>query len=343
MQRDKINIFITSCEITKDAWRAHEQKLKTLYELSDKKYSLTSDPESADMILVGNVREKNGGKKIMNHDLINKYPNKCFSLSDQDSPLILNRGIYASGTKKSKLSFGRVRTGSYTIYGDHHHNPFIQNHSFSNKSYLEKEYLLTFIGRNSHRIRDSIFNLKHERPDIYIENSAKRFYLWGRQEYAEKIERQKYYYNILLKSKFSLCPRGAGASSMRLFESMKLGIAPIIVSDEWILPKGPKWNEFSIFIKEKNIRHLEEIVESHSDNYHRMGQKARKAFDEYFAEDVYFNYVIDSCLDIMNKQLIPEVIYWKLNPLIVFMKKLRKQKFKKTQGIRVKLPEVCNV
>lgn len=70
MQRDKINIFITSCEITKDAWRAHEQKLKTLYELSDKKYSLTSDPESADMILVGNVREKNGGKKIMNHDLI---------------------------------------------------------------------------------------------------------------------------------------------------------------------------------------------------------------------------------------------------------------------------------
>jgi hypothetical protein len=332
MQRDKINIFITSCEIAKGAWRAHEQKLKALYELSDKKYSLTSDPESADMILVGNVREENWGTKIMNHGLINKYPNKCFSLSDQDSPLILNHGIYACGNKKSILSFGRVRTGSYTIYPDYFHNPFIQNHVFSNQSYLEKEYLLSFIGRNSNKIRSSIFNLKFERPDIYIEDSSKTFDLWGRQEYGKKVERQKYY-NMLLRSKFSLCPRGVGSSSMRTFESMKLGIAPIIVSDDWRLPKGPMWNEFSIFIKERNIRDLEKIAESHSDSYKEMGQKARKAFEEYFAEDVYFNYVIDNCLDIMSKQLIPEVIYWKLNPLIILTKKLRQklrqQKFKK--------------
>jgi rRNA-processing protein FCF1 len=120
---------------------------------------------------------------------------------------------------------------------------------------------------------------------------------------------------------------------MRTFESMKLGVAPIIVTDDWILPKGPKWNDFSIFIKENNIRDLEKIAESHSDSYKEMGQKARKAFEEYFAEDVYFNYVIDNCLDIMSKQLIPEVIYWKLNPLIILTKKLRQklrqQKFKK--------------
>ena len=130
---------------------------------------------------------------------------------------------------------------------------------------------------------------------------------------------------MLLRSKFSLCPRGAGTSSIRTFESMKLGIAPIIVSDNWRLPKGPMWNDFSIFIKEKNIRDLEKIVESHCDSYKEMGQKARKAFEEFFADDVYFNYVIDNCLDIMNKQLIPEVIYWKLNPLIILTKKLRRK------------------
>ncbi|PQP33225.1 hypothetical protein C6A36_00305 [Desulfobacteraceae bacterium SEEP-SAG10] len=323
MQREKINIFITSCETTKGAWRCEEQKLKAIYELSNKKYSLTSDPESADIILVGNVREENWSTKVMNHDLINKYPNKCFLLSDRDIPLILNHGIYACGSKKSILSFGRVRTGSYTIsFGDRFRNPFIENHVFSDQDYLEKEYLLSFIGRNSSKIRNSIFNLKFERPDIYIEDSSKTFDLWGKQEYREKVERRKYY-NMFLRSKFSLCPRGYGTSSMRTFESMKLGIAPIIVSDDWRLPKGPMWNEFSIFIKEKNIRDLEKIVESHSDSYKEMGQKARKAFEEFFADDVYFNYVIDNCLDIMNKQLIPEVIYWKLNTPYILLRKLK--------------------
>jgi hypothetical protein len=324
MKRDKINIFITSCEITKGAWRTHEKKLKAIYEISDKKYNLTSDPESADMILIGNVREENWGAKIMSHHLINKYPDKCFSLSDQDNPIILHHGIYACNNKKSILSFGRVRTGSYTLYPDYFHNPFIQNHVFSNQSYPEKEYLLVFIGRNSSKIRDSIFNLKFERPDIYIEDSSKTVDIWGGQGDRLKVERQKYY-NMFLHSKFSLCPRGAGTSSMRTFESMKLGVAPIIVSDDWRLPKGPKWNEFSIFVKEENIKDLERIVASHSDSYKEMGQKARKAFEEYFAEDVYFNYVIDNCLDIMNNQLIPEVIYWKLNPLIILTKKLRKK------------------
>jgi hypothetical protein len=323
MQKGKIKIFITSCEIAEGAWRTHEKKLKTLYELSNKKYSLTNDPKSADIILVGNAREENWGKKIMNHDLINKYPKKCFSLSDQDSPLILNRGIYASGVKNSILGFGRVRTGSYTIYGDHHLNPFIQNHESSNQSYLEKKYLFTFIGRNSHEIRSSLFNLKFKRPDILIKDSSKTFDLWSRREYRKKVDRQKYYYDMLLRSKFSLCPRGCGASSMRIFESMKLGISPIIVSDNWILPKGPMWDEFSILIKEKNINDLEKIVESRSDSFQEMGQKASSAFEENFSKDVYFNYIIDNCLDIMKKQLIPEVIYWKLNPLIIFYKKIK--------------------
>jgi hypothetical protein len=57
--------------------------------------------------------------------------------------------------------------------------------------------------------------------------------------------------------------------------------------------------------------------------FQEMGQKASNNFKAYFAEDVYFNYVIDNCLDIMKKQLISEVIYWKLNPLIIFTKKLK--------------------
>jgi hypothetical protein len=58
-----MQIFITSCETGEGAWRTHERKLHRLYELSDKRYQLTDDPEVADLILIGNVREENWGRR----------------------------------------------------------------------------------------------------------------------------------------------------------------------------------------------------------------------------------------------------------------------------------------
>ena len=81
-EKEKLKIFITSCDYGLDAWTTHERKLRRLYELSDKRYSLTDSPDSADIILVGNVREENWGKRILANDLFDKYPRKCFSLSD---------------------------------------------------------------------------------------------------------------------------------------------------------------------------------------------------------------------------------------------------------------------
>lgn len=337
MQRNKTKIFITSCEIGEGAWRNQEYKLKELYELSDKRYSLTNSPESADIILVGNAREENWGEKMLGHDLVSKYPDKCFSLSQYDHPLFLNRGIYTNNTKSIR-TLGRVRTGSYALNPDKFLNPYVESHVPSDQDYVQKEYLLTFIGRRSHRVRNTIFHLKFERQDIFVEDSS-AFRLWA-PESEEKQERQKYYYDKLLRSKFSLCPRGSGTNSIRIFESMQLGIAPVIISDEWIFPKGPRWNEFSIVIKAKHVRNLAKIVQSYEENYEQMGRLARKAFDEYFAKGVYFNYVVDSCLDIMNTQRIPEAIYWNLNPLIVYVLKTMWKTRKKLSPIKGKLKSI---
>jgi hypothetical protein len=62
--RPIMQVFITSCETGKEAWNANEKLLKRLYELSDKRHGLADNPESADIVLVGNVREENWGNKI---------------------------------------------------------------------------------------------------------------------------------------------------------------------------------------------------------------------------------------------------------------------------------------
>ncbi len=337
--KSQLKVFITSCEVGRGAWRTHEEKLKHLYELSDKRYGLADRPESSDVILIGNVREEDWARRIRGHKLINRYPHKSFSMSDADRPLVLHHGMYTSGVK-SIFNLGRVRTGSYTLYSDEYLNPYIQAHQCSEQSAIKKEYLLVFIGRRNFeppraaRLRDAIFNLKFERPDILIEDSSS-FKRWSLDnDKVEALKRQKHYYDRLVRSKFSLCPRGDGTNSLRLFESMQLGVAPVIVSDQWILPTGPKWDEFSIAIKEKHIRNVEKIVRAHENDFKTMGDLARRAYEGYFSDPVYFNYVVDNCLDIVRRQVIPEAVCWRLNALVIAGLKAREQLRSRARVVR---------
>jgi hypothetical protein len=332
-----MRVFISSCDTGEGipgALQGKVEKLRHLYEMSDKTHTLVGDPESADIILVVFVREDPGAKKFLQHNLINKYPGRCFSISDADHPLILHHGIYASGTK-SLPATSRVRSGSFTSYNDEFLNPYVQAHVPPPKDSAAKRFLLSFVGRDCCELRTRIFRLKFERPDIFIENSSS-FDLWHGQA-AGRSERQKHYYDVLVSSKFSLCPRGDGASSLRLFESMQVGVAPVIISDGWIFPKGPRWHDFSIILKQKHLGELEKIVEAHETSYAEMGSRAREAFDTYFAKNLYFEYIVASCVDIMRTQWMPEAFYWKLSPAILAFRKAKARIFHLARRALVRL------
>jgi hypothetical protein len=61
------------------------------------------------------------------------------------------------------------------------------------------------------------------------------------------------YNEILLNSRYSLCPSGTGQNSIRLWESLATCSIPILLSDNLELPKHHLWNESIIIIKEKDI------------------------------------------------------------------------------------------
>ena len=310
-----LRVYLTSCEVGEGAWRANEEILGRLYEISDKRHQLVDCPELADLILIGNVREENWGEKILANQLIRRWPSKCFSLSDADQPLYLNRGVYASATC-GVAGWRRVRSGCYALYADQYRNPFIENYFYADTSAIEKRWLFSFLGRESSRVRSRLFGLKFNRSDILVVNTT-TFNLWDESRNLDKREAQRRYYDDLLASKFSLCPRGSGASSLRLFESIRMGIAPVILSDRWAYPVGPIWKDFSISVKEKHFGEIESIVGEYEKDFEEMGKLSRRAFDHYFSDEVYFNYVVDSCVEIGARQVVPEVIYQRAGPGIL--------------------------
>ena len=102
---------------------------------------------------------------------------------------------------------------------------------------------------------------------------------------SDQAQKQEAYVKNIKESLFYLCPRGAGHASIRLYEVMELGVAPVIISDGWIPPKGPTWEEFAIFVKGREVNNLQAILESYEDRALEMGRKAQDAFYAYFADD----------------------------------------------------------
>ena len=73
---------------------------------------------------------------------------------------------------------------------------------------------------------------------------------WTYQDNQILKSQQKRYNQILSSSIFSLCPEGSGVNSLRVWESMSVGVIPVIYSDNWQPPtvKKYKWKDFSIQI-----------------------------------------------------------------------------------------------
>jgi hypothetical protein len=159
----------------------------------------------------------------------------------------------------------------------------------------DAKYLFSFVGNaRNHNLREKILQLSYDRA--YIRDSSTDLRQQDDGIDGENKERGMLYQKIMVESKFILCPRGKGISSWRIFESMRAGRVPVIISDEWIPPVGPKWDSFAIFVKENEIYKLPNILENLENTAVELGKNARKEWQTWYAEDVVFNTVINMLL-----------------------------------------------
>lgn len=293
----------------------NQGRIAFLFERSDQRHCISATPESADIILIADMFKKDWQDDKFIGQLVKQFPEKCFAVSEQDTPAFFIRGIYTS-LEGSFFARGRVRSGSYQLFHSNYINPFVAHHEYS-PTCEQKDYLFSFVGRRCHAVRHAILDQPYAREDILLEDTSLTFDLWAQDGADRKAAGQRSYAEKLLRSKFALCPRGAGTSSFRLFESMQLGVAPVIISDAWVVPEIPQWNSACIMVKEKHVGEIEKILTAHERDYAEMGAAARQIFSEHFSEQSYFNYLVESCEHLMaTKTWIPEAYYWKLRSVI---------------------------
>ncbi len=86
---------------------------------------------------------------------------------------------------------------------------------------------------------------------------------------------------------------------MRVFEAMEAGAVPVIISDDWIPPLGMQWEQFSLRIAEEDIGLIPSLLESRRSELYSMGRAARQVWEDYFAPDRIFNWLIDQARELI--------------------------------------------
>lgn len=316
-----IKIHIAHCGRSPEPWLHQYDALRELTRLANPAlHQWSEDPEKADYIFLINS-EQPGGSLALGHPLLQRFPEKCLLLSEQWQPPFFLAGIYANAPRRL-FGRGRFRSGSYQLHHFDFQNPLIQRHSPANDvPAVARDLLFSFLGRDCHSVRTTLFKMTFKRRDVIVENTS--YYNAFSHENEGKAAAQERYYQISRRSKFILCPRGSGPSSIRLFEALRLGIAPIIVADEWVPCEGPDWNSFAIFIRSRQLHRLEEIANAAEPHFAELGRNARAAYEAFFAPDKYFNFLVASACSIRAHRWVPEAWFVKLLPVRRHLFRLR--------------------
>lgn len=283
-----MKIFILS------AYPEHEQnfafqniKKSSLFD-PFKRHALVDDPKVADLIVFVEHHPGNDPYffQVLKHPLYKQFKNKCYLYHDNDLHLTFIPTISPS---VCRTTFNKKIHHSYHYIEQISSNSYIEY--FPNKI-NEKKYLFSFIGasRTYPVVRKKIIELFQGDENILDTNNSNS---WELNENERDIY-FKNYAQILFQSKFILCPRGIGPSSYRQYESMKMGIAPVIISDEWIGSEEIDWDSCSIRIKEKDVSEIHSILKSRENEYLELGMNARMNYERFMSFENQFHFLSDA-------------------------------------------------
>gem|GEM_PF-571485 len=246
--------------------------------------SLTTNPKDADLIIFAESHKaSNDTTDVSTHVLddptYRKFKHKCVIHNGTDHPNPSVPGLYPSIPHKWAKRLGCIGSPYLAQL-----NPFLDLPELSE---IEPVRLASFIGGCRRKpIRQQLVKLAQVQQwdSIQAIDSSEAFVGSLRANDIETHQSLKKRFAMdMAESKFVLCPRGTGASSYRIFESMQVARVPVIIADAWSPPPGPDWSKFSIRVRQSQIGQLASILSARESQWKTMGKLARDEWEEHYS------------------------------------------------------------
>lgn len=272
-------------------------------------HGLTDDPETSDLVLFMEAGDDPFQDEVRGHPFVRRYRNKSFCVSERDYTFPFLPGVYTSVSRRWYRP-SRMRSGFYLVMFQHGEIDYAPATGF-------EPHLFSFVGSfHTAPVRSRLGELRH--PRGHIENTAPYARAFAETTQTQsRAERVEVYWDMIRDSQFVLCPRGRAPSTTRLFDVLQAGRVPVVLSDEWVPPEGPLWEQFCIRVPEADVEEVPVLLERLAPQAPTMGRAARKAWEEWFAPDVTFHRIVEWCLAIRERRTLPETVlraqaFWQL-------------------------------
>ena len=250
--------------------------MKVFFERATASWAIESGYAKKWDSLITNIKQEDGGHSVTDNrsaaDVVIEEPTEW--LGDYKTILTplssgdVNRFVLDWGDRPTGRSSGFYCSLDKRLYdGKRHrtvHYPILFNEFVEEFSQADACYNFGFMGGITTGLRERIYTRlkpweKRDNSSLSIKsfNFAKLFDDTDKMMVSMKFR----YLDFLRKTKFVLCPRGYGLGSCKLFEAMKAGRVPVIMSDRYVLPEGPDWSACSVRIRENEIERIPSILE----------------------------------------------------------------------------------
>lgn len=176
-----------------------------------------------------------------------------------------------------------VFSGSGRIYETKPNNnyipiPLICSPIISPDKSRVRDIFCSFVGSDTHPIRTEIRKALASNEKFLISTHT-----W---EADINKDRESEFIDTTERSIFTLCPRGYGLASFRLFEVMQLGSIPVYVYDTPWLPYENEinWEEICVLVHKSDIRNIPNILDGiPEEKISRMLEMAKLTYDNWFS------------------------------------------------------------
>lgn len=274
-------------------------------------HSVTEDPAAADIILFVENSQLDDDPffhQLRRHPLVRQFREKCFMYNEHDRPYCALPGVYLS-MPAPYFDYTRQRACGAIFT----RNPYIEHIADGGRT---PDLLYAFLGGKNAPVRDRVFALQD--PEAYIKDTS------GFDAYAEKLnfnDPARRYADVLARSRFFLCPRGVGTGTGRLQEVMQSARVPVILNDDWVAPQGPDWESFSLRLPEADAHRVPQVIRENDARWPDLAREARRNWEEWFAPEVVFHRMTESCADIFRTRRVPEAVAQRFpRPLPLYLK-----------------------
>ena len=283
------SVYIYSC-CPKGAQRNELLRLGELF--PDKRMVISSDMDSCDLILVTDITSYRALGSIVDQKRLSGFFGKVVVFGEMDYP---PKQFPCIGP-----SVGGVLPNAALPYY------FLMKAMDDRFGWQDRDaecnrsLLFSFQGRICNQLRADILDVfsKPDDAEWLVVDTGELFpvFKWRSVSDEQLLLQRKKYLTVLRQSRFVLCPAGVGASSIRMYEALRCGAVPVVISDDWQSPCGVDLDGAIVRVSESMIKDLPSILAAEEKNIDTLMSCGKELLPQLIGEQGFWSRLVDGMI-----------------------------------------------